>query len=127
MALEGMLDPEFIEKYIGRVEVKETFVVPKAGTIAGSVVIDGAIQVGCQVRLLREGKIIFDGKMSSLRRFKDDVKEVKSGYECGVGLEGYDDVKVGDLFEAYLMEEKKRTLEDVAKTEGNESLGEATL
>ena len=127
MALEGMLDPEFIEKYIGRVEVKETFVVPKAGTIAGSVVIDGSIQVGCQVRLLREGKIVFDGKMSSLKRFKDDVKEVKSGYECGVGLEGHNDVKIGDLFEAYLMEEKKRTLDDVAKTEGNESLGEAVL
>jgi translation initiation factor IF-2 len=85
------------------------------GTIAGSVVIDGAIQVGCQVRLLRAGKIVFDGKMSSLKRFKDDVKEVKSGYECGVGLEGYNDVKVGDLFEAYIMEEKKRSLEDLAK------------
>jgi len=117
MALEGMLDPEYIEKYIGRVEVKETFSVPKVGTIAGSVVIDGAIQVGCQVRLLRAGKIIFDGKMSSLKRFKDDVKEVKSGYECGVGLEGYNDVKVGDLFEAYIMEEKKRSLEDLEKEE----------
>ncbi len=115
MALEGMLDPEFIEKYIGRVEVKETFSVPKIGTIAGSVVIDGSIQVGCQVRLLRAGKIVFDGKMSSLKRFKDDVKEVKSGYECGVGLEGYNDVKVGDLFEAYIMQEKKRSLEDLAK------------
>lgn len=115
LALEGMLDPEFTEKYIGRVEVKETFTVPRIGTIAGSVVIDGSIQVGCQVRLLRDGKIVFDGKMSSLKRFKDDVKEVKSGYECGVGLEGFNDVKVGDLFEAYIMEEKKRSLEDVAK------------
>lgn len=117
LALEGMLDPEFSEKYIGRAEVKETFSVPKIGVIAGSVVIDGSIQVGCQVRLLREGKIIFDGKMSSLKRFKDDVKEVKSGYECGVGLEGYNDIKIGDLFEAYIMEEKKRSLEDVAKEE----------
>ena len=115
LALEGMLDPETIEKYIGRAEVKETFSVPKVGTIAGSVVIDGSIQVGCQVRLLRNGKILFDGKMSSLKRFKDDVKEVKSGYECGVGLEGFNDVKTGDLFEAYLMEEKKRSLEDVNK------------
>lgn len=114
MALEGMLDPEFTEKYIGRAEVKETFSVPKIGVIAGSVVIDGSIQVGCQVRLLRDGKILFDGKMSSLKRFKDDVKEVKSGYECGVGLEGFNDIKVGDLFEAYIMEEKKRSLEDVA-------------
>ena len=126
LALEGMLDPEFTEKYIGRVEVKETFSVPKVGTIAGSVVIDGAIKVGCQVRLLREGKIMFDGKMSSLKRFKDDVKEVKSGYECGVGLEGYNDVKVGDLFEAYIMEEKKRSLEDVAKEDAKQSTEEAS-
>jgi len=117
LALEGMLDPEFTEKYIGRAEVKETFTVPRVGVIAGSVVIDGSIQVGCQVRLLREGKILFDGKMSSLKRFKDDVKEVKSGYECGVGLEGFNDVKVGDLFEAYIMEEKKRSLEDVVKAD----------
>ncbi len=117
LAIEGMLEPEFIEKYIGRAEVKDTFVVPKVGVIAGSVVIDGNIQVGCQVRLLRNGKIVFDGKMSSLKRFKDDVKEVKNGYECGVGLEGHNDVKVGDLFEAYLMEEKKRTYDDVVKAE----------
>jgi len=121
LALEGMLDPEFIEKYIGRVEVKETFSVPRVGTIAGSVVIDGSIQVGCQVRLLRDGKIMFDGKMSSLKRFKDDVKEVKSGYECGVGLEGFNDVKVGDLFEAYIMEEKKRSLDDVTKMDNIKS------
>lgn len=130
LALEGMLDPETVEKYIGRAEVKETFVVPKVGTIAGSVVIDGSIQVGCQVRLLRNGKIMFDGKMSSLKRFKDDVKEVKSGYECGVGLEGFNDVKVGDLFEAYIMEEKKRSLEDVTKADAqkeNEPVSENHL
>lgn len=113
LAVEGLLDPEFTEEYIGRAEVRDTFSVPKVGTIAGSIVVDGAIQVGCNVRLLREGKIMFDGKMSSLKRFKDDVKEVKNGYECGVGLENYNDVKVGDLFEAYKMKEKKRTLEDV--------------
>ena len=113
LALEGMLEPEFKEKYIGRVEVKETFSVPKIGVIAGSVVIDGSISVGCQVRLLRDGQIMFDGTMSSLKRFKDDVKEVKSGYECGVGLENYNDIKIGDIFEAYIMEEHKRTLKDV--------------
>ncbi len=113
LAVEGLLDPEFTEEYIGRAEVRDTFSVPKVGTIAGSIVVDGSIQVGCNVRLLREGKIMFDGKMSSLKRFKDDVKEVKNGYECGVGLENYNDVKIGDLFEAYKMIEKKRTLEDV--------------
>lgn len=117
LALEGLLDPEFKEEFIGRAEVKETFSVPKVGVIAGSIVTDGKIQVGCQVRLLREGKIVFDGQMSSLKRFKDDVKEVKNGFECGVGLAGYNDVKVGDVFEAYLMIEKKRKLEDVQAKE----------
>jgi translation initiation factor IF-2 len=114
LALEGLLESAFEEIFIGRAEVKEPFTVPKIGTIAGSVVIDGSIKVGCNVRLLREGKIMFDGKMSSLKRFKDDVKEVKNGFECGVGLEGYNDIKTGDLFEAYILEERKRTLEDVA-------------
>ena len=92
-ALEGLLDPEKVEIYIGRAMVKETFVVPKAGTIAGSSVIDGKIKRGCHIRLLRDGKIVFDGKMSSLRRFKDDVKEVGHGIECGIGLEDFNDVK----------------------------------
>ena len=115
LALEGLLESAYEEKFIGRAEVKEPFTVPKVGTIAGSVVIDGSIKAGCNVRLLREGKIMFDGKMSSLKRFKDDVKEVKNGFECGVGLEGYNDIKIGDLFEAYILEERKRTLEEVAK------------
>ena len=110
-ALEGMLDPEFEEVYIGRAEVRDTFSIPKIGTIAGSAVIDGKIAKGCNIRLLRDGKIMFDGKLSSLKRFKDDVKEVKNGYECGIGLEGYNDVKVSDIFEAYIMEERKRKLE----------------
>lgn len=113
LALEGMLEPESIEVYIGRAQVKETFMIPKIGMIAGSSVIDGKIAKGCNIRLLRNGKIMHDGKLSSLKRFKDDVKEVKNGYECGIALEGYDDVKAEDLFEAYIMEEKKRTLEDV--------------
>lgn len=117
LALEGMLDPEFTETYIGRAEVKETFSVPKIGVIAGSEVIDGAIRAGCNIRLLRQEKIMFDGKMSSLKRFKDDAKEVKVGLECGVGLENYNDIKIGDLFEVYVLTEKKRTLEDVAKAE----------
>jgi len=115
LAAEGMLESETFEKYLGRAEVRETFVVPKIGTIAGSAVIDGKILRGCKMRLLREGKIIFDGKLSSLKRFKDDAKEVASGYECGIGLDGYNEIKVNDIFEAYMMEEKKRTLADVAK------------
>jgi translation initiation factor IF-2 len=120
LALEGLLEPEFVEEYVGRAEVKETFDTPKAGTIAGSGVIDGKIVDGCNIRLLRNGKIIFDGKMSSLRRFKDDVKEVRSGMECGIGLENFSNIKEGDLFEAYLIKERKRTLEEVAKEEAKE-------
>lgn len=120
LALEGLLEPEFVEEYVGRAEVKETFDTPKAGTIAGSSVIDGKIVDGCNIRLLRNGKIVFDGKMSSLRRFKDDVKEVRSGMECGIGLENFNDMKVADLFEAYLIKERKRTLEEVAKEEAKE-------
>tara|TARA_Y100001954_G_scaffold36474_1_gene35423 strand:+ start:7518 stop:10499 length:2982 start_codon:yes stop_codon:yes gene_type:complete len=125
LALEGLLDPEFEEKYIGRAEVKDTFVIPKIGTIAGSMVIDGKIMEGCHIRLLRNGKILFDGKMSSLKRFKDDVKEVKNGFECGIGLENYNDIKVADLFEAYMMVERKRKLEDVEKEEGHASSSKA--
>ena len=114
LALEGLLDPEFVEEFIGRAEVREVFNIPKAGVIAGSYVIDGKIAQGCGIRLLRNGKIMHDGKLSSLKRFKDDVKEVKNGYECGISLEGYVDIKPADIFEAYLMVQKKRTLEDSA-------------
>jgi translation initiation factor IF-2 len=110
MALEGMLTPERIEKYIGRAQVKETFSIPKIGTIAGTSVIDGKIERGCNIRLLRDGKIIYDGRLSTLKRFKDEVKEVKNGYECGMALENFNDIRNEDLIEAYIMEEKKRTL-----------------
>jgi translation initiation factor IF-2 len=110
LALEGMLTPERVEKYIGRAQVKETFAIPKVGTIAGSSVIDGKIERGCNIRLLREGKIIYDGKLTTLKRFKDEVKEVKNGYECGMSLENFNDIKSQDIIEAYIMEEKKRTL-----------------
>lgn len=114
-ALEGMLSPEAVEKYIGRAEVKETFNIPKVGTIAGCGVIDGKIERGCNIRLLRDGKIVFDGKLSTLKRFKDEVKEVSSGYECGMALEGYNDIKNEDLIEAYILEEKQRKLEEPAR------------
>jgi translation initiation factor IF-2 len=110
LALEGMLTPEKVEKYIGRAQVKETFSIPKVGTIAGTAVIDGKIERGCNIRLLRDGKIIYDGKLSTLKRFKDEVKEVKNGYECGMSLENFNDVKIEDIIEAYVMEEKKRSL-----------------
>ena len=114
LALEGLLDPEFVEEFIGRAEVREVFNIPKAGVIAGSYVIDGKIAQGCGIRLLRNGKIMHDGKLSSLKRFKDDVKEVKNGYECGISLEGFTNINAGDIFEAYLMVQKKRTLDDAA-------------
>jgi translation initiation factor IF-2 len=112
MALEGLLDPEFVEEFIGRAEVRTVFNIPKAGVIAGSYVIDGKISQGCSIRLLRNGKIIHDGKMSSLKRFKDDAKEVKNGYECGIALQDFHDIKEADIFEAYMMIQKKRTLDD---------------
>ncbi len=110
-ALEGMLTPESVEKYIGRAEVRDTFNIPKIGTIAGCGVIDGKIERGCNIRLLRDGKIMYDGKLSTLKRFKDEVKEVTNGYECGMALEGYNDIKNNDLIEAYILEQKERKLE----------------
>ena len=103
----------------------ETFSVPKVGLIAGSSVIDGKIQMGCNIRLLRNGKIVFDGKMSSLKRFKDDAREVKHGLECGIGLQDFNDVKKGDIFEAYNLIVRKRTLEEVAATEAEEARAKA--
>ncbi len=114
LALEGLLDPEEIEEYIGRAEVREVFNIPKAGVIAGSYVIEGKIAQNCGIRLLRNGKIVHDGKLSSLKRFKDDAKEVKNGFECGIALQDFDDIRQGDIFEAYMMIKKKRTLEDAA-------------
>jgi translation initiation factor IF-2 len=100
-SMVGLLDKKKVEKFLGRAEVRQTFNVPKIGTIAGTAVIDGKILRGANIRLLRDSRIIFDGKLSSLKRFKDDAKEVASGYECGIGLENYNDLKPGDLIEAY--------------------------
>lgn len=110
-ALEGLLSPEKSEKTLGTAEVRELFKVPKVGTVAGCYVIDGTIKRNDKMRLIRDGVVIYQGNLSSLRRFKDDVKEVQSGYECGIGMENYDDLKVGDQFEAYEIVETKRTLE----------------
>jgi translation initiation factor IF-2 len=109
-AMEGLLAPTLREKYLGRVEVRETFSVSKVGTIAGCYVLDGKVLRGAQVRLVRDNVVVWQGKMSSLKRFKDDVREVGSGYECGIGLENYNDIKVGDVIEVFEMEEVKTTL-----------------
>jgi len=104
-AMEGLLEPTDKEKTLGRAEVRQTFSVPKVGTIAGSYVIDGTITRNCAgVRVLRDNVVVFEGKVSSLKRFKDDVKEVQTGYECGIGIQNFNDIKVGDVIEAYDIE-----------------------
>jgi translation initiation factor IF-2 len=108
-ALVGLLDPEFVEKVQGHAEVRETFKIPKLGMIAGVSVQDGKLGRNQKVRLLRDSVVLWEGNLGSLRRFKDDVKEVLQGYECGVGLDGYDDLKVGDVIETYIVEEIRPT------------------
>jgi translation initiation factor IF-2 len=105
----GMLEYTTHEKYLGRAEVRDTFKVPKFGFIAGSYILDGTIRRNAEVRLLRDNVVIHEGKISSLRRFKDDVSEVKSGFECGIGFERFSDVKVGDIIEAYTLEKVQPT------------------
>ncbi|AZV42315.1 translation initiation factor IF-2 [Peribacillus asahii] len=107
-AMKGMLDPEFEEKIIGQAEVRTTFKVSKIGTIAGSYVIEGKITRDSGVRLIREGVVVFEGEIDALKRFKDDVKEVATNYECGITIKNYNDIKEGDIIEAYVMEEIER-------------------
>ncbi|MFO7819215.1 MAG: translation initiation factor IF-2 [Halanaerobacter sp.] len=109
-AMEGLLEPDYKEVVIGEVEVRDVFKVPDVGMIAGAYVKNGEVKRDAELRLLRDGKIIHEGKVSSLKRFKNDVKEVKEGYECGIGIEDYNDLKVGDIMEVYEYEEVKRTL-----------------
>ena len=107
-AMKGMLDPKFEEKVIGNVEVRETFKVSNVGTIAGAYVLSGKVERNAEVRIIRENVVIHQGHLASLKRFKDDVKEVTKGFECGIQIENYNDIKVGDLIEIYVMEEIKR-------------------
>ena len=107
-AMKGMLDPVFEEKVLGHAEVRQTFKASGVGTIAGSYVLDGTFERDCQARIVRDGIVIYDGKLASLRRFKDDVKEVRAGYECGFVFENYNDVKEGDQVEAFKMVEIPR-------------------
>ncbi|WP_027390402.1 translation initiation factor IF-2 [Chrysiogenes arsenatis] len=104
-AMEGMLDKKIVEKITGHVEVRETFRVPKLGTIAGGYVTDGDVNRNSHVRLVRDNIVVYTGKLASLKRFKDDVKEVRTNYECGLGLEKFDDIQVGDILEVFILEE----------------------
>ncbi len=108
LAMKGMLDPKFEEKVIGNVEVRQTFKISNVGTIAGGYVLTGKVERNAGVRVIRDNVVIHDGKLATLKRFKDDVKEVTKGYECGIQIENYNDIKEGDNIEVYIMEEIKR-------------------
>ena len=108
--MEGMLAPEIKEEVIGTAEVLQTFHISKVGTIAGAIVREGRIKRGCKVRLIRDGIVRYTGELGSLKRMKDDVKEVTSGYDCGLSIAGYNDVQEGDLVEAYEEVEVKKSL-----------------
>ena len=107
-AMKGMLDPEFKEVYYGRIEVKQVFKVSNVGNIAGAIVVDGKVTKDSKIRVIRDGIIIFNGELGSLKRFKDDVKEVVMGQECGIGIQDFNDIKAGDIIESYIMEEIPR-------------------
>ncbi|MEG1518218.1 MAG: translation initiation factor IF-2 [Cetobacterium sp.] len=109
-ALTGMLDPEFKEMYSGRIEIKKVFKVSKVGNIAGCVVVDGKVRNDSNIRILRNGVIVYEGKLSTLKRYKDDAKEVVAGQECGLGIENFNDIKEGDIVEAFDIIEIKRSL-----------------
>ncbi len=109
-ALSGLLSPEVREKDMGRAEVRNTFSVPKVGVIAGCFVVDGKIARNHLVRLVRDGKVVFEGKVGSLKRFKEDAREVASGFECGIGIENFNDIKIGDVIESFVREEHAKEL-----------------
>ena len=107
-AMSGMLDPEYKEVYLGRIEVKQVFKVSNVGNIAGAIVVDGKVSRHSKIRVVRDGIIIFDGELASLKRFKDDAKEVVMGQECGIGIQDFNDIKEGDIIESYILEEIPR-------------------
>ncbi len=108
-ALIGMLSPERVEEVLGEVEVRQTFRASRVGTIAGCMVTQGAIQRGAQVRIVRDGTIVHDGRIGTLKRFQDDVREVTQGFECGLTIDGYNDIKEGDVLEVYTVREVARS------------------
>jgi len=109
-AMEGMLSPEVKEEIVATLEVRDTFKITKVGTIAGCIVKEGKMQRNTQIRVIREGIVVYTGELGSLKRFKEDVKEVSSGYECGLNVANFNDIKVGDIIEGYQEVEVKKTL-----------------
>ena len=109
-AMEGMLSPDIEEKIVGSAEIRETFDITKVGTIAGCYVLDGIIKRSSKIRVIRDGIVIHSGTLGSLKRFKDDVREVKNNYECGLNIDKFNDIKIGDLVEAYEEVEVARKL-----------------
>jgi len=114
-ALEGLLEPDVVENEIGKAEVTDLFKIPKIGIIAGSMVTEGVVRRNAKVRLIREGETLFNGELNALKRFKDEVKEVMEGNECGISLKDFSKIKVGDVMEFYSEEIIKRKLESSAK------------
>ena len=110
VAMEGMLEPVVREEILGRAEVREVFRVPRVGNVAGCYVTEGKVLRGVNVRVIRDNVVVYDGTIGSLRRFKEDVKEVASGYECGISIEKYNDIKVGDILEIYTLKEEMAKL-----------------
>jgi translation initiation factor IF-2 len=110
-AMVGLMDSTYKEHVVGTAEVREVYQIPKVGAIAGSYVTDGKVERGQSIRVVRDGVVIYEGKNSSLRRFKDDAKEVQAGYECGIGVENFNDIKVGDVLECYYLEEIRPKIE----------------
>jgi len=110
LALEGLLSPVLSEEVVATLEIRDTFKVPKSGTVAGCYVQEGKITRNSKVRLIRDGIVIHEGEIASLRRFKDDVREVDAGYECGLNIANYNDIKVSDIIEAYKIVETKKKL-----------------
>jgi len=109
-AMQGMLKPKLVEEIVCNIEIRDVFKISKVGTIAGCYVLDGTITRNTHVRIIRDGIVGYAGKLGSLKRFKDDVKEVKAGYECGLNIDGYNDIKVGDIIEGYEQKEVEQKL-----------------
>ncbi len=106
-AMKGMLAPKFREVNLGRIEVRQVYKISNVGMVSGCYVLDGKVNRNCEIRVVRDGIVVAEDKIASLKRFKDDVKEVAQGYECGISLEKFSDVKEGDIYEAYIIEEYK--------------------